>query len=127
MRRKIIIYGTILSIIILFYYAFCHQEIELCSIISSNMGEYRHTYLTVVLNRLYVDDLEECSEKIIEKCLENSFSNMKFNYDNHTFPNELNVQIYLTQWHLKHNKLLYSFEYQQKNNTNNVKYEILNQ
>lgn len=115
MRRKIIIYGTILSIIILFYYAFSHQEMKLYSIISSDMGEYRHTYLTVVLNRLYVDDLEECSAKIIEKCLDNSFPNMKFSYD-HTFPNELSIQVYLTQWHLEHNKLLYSFEYQTHDN-----------
>ena len=38
MRRKIIIYGTILSIIIMFYYVFSHQEMKLYSVISGDMG-----------------------------------------------------------------------------------------
>lgn len=115
MRRKIIIYGTILSIIILLYYVFPKQEMVLYSIISSDMGEYRHSYLTVVLNQLYVHDLYACSEKIIEKCQNNEFSNMKFSYD-HTFPNELSIHVYLSKWHLDHNKLLYSFKYKLENN-----------
>ena len=115
MRRKIIIYETILSIIIMFYYVFSHQEMKLYSVISSDMGEYRHTYLTIVLNQLYVDDLEACSEKIIEKYQNNKFSNIKFSYDC-AFTNEVSVHVYLSKWHLDHNKLLFAFKYKPKNN-----------
>lgn len=42
---------------------------------------YHEERLTVVVNKLYVEDQKVCAEEIVRRCRENSFKSVRFSYD----------------------------------------------
>ncbi len=42
---------------------------------------YHEERLTVVVNKLYVEDQKVCAEEIVRRCKENSFKSVRFSYD----------------------------------------------
>ena len=42
---------------------------------------YHEERLTVVVNKLYVEDQKVCAEEIVKRCRENSFKSVRFSYD----------------------------------------------
>lgn len=76
-------------------------------------SNYKSERITVILNKLFVDDnKEEIAKDIIQKVISNDFHTIKFNLDN-GYPNELNVSVYKTKNDIKTNNILFTFSYKQ--------------
>ncbi len=95
MRRDYIIGCIILTISITLAVMFGSKESQdmlVYSSSSASMGGYHSERIIVIANEKGISDKEKCAEKIVEKCRENSFKNVRFSYDL-SKPNELVVTV----------------------------------
>ena len=72
---------------------------------------YHEERLTVVVNKLYVEDQKVCAEEIVKRCRENSFKSVRFSYDQ-SIPNALYVTVYASKRQAaKGTQQMFSFSY----------------
>ena len=71
---------------------------------------YHEEWLTVVVNKLYVEDQKVCAEEIVKRCRENSFKSVRFSYDQ-SVPNALYVTVYASKRQAEKGKQMFSFSY----------------
>ena len=71
---------------------------------------YHEERLTVVVNKLYVEDQKVCAEEIVKRCRENSFKSVRFSYDQ-SVPNALYVTVYASKRQAEKGKQMFSFSY----------------
>ena len=71
---------------------------------------YHEERLTVVVNKLYVEDQKVCAEEIVKRCRENSFKSVRFSYDQ-SIPNALYVTVYASKRQAERGKQMFSFSY----------------
>ncbi len=80
----------------------------------------RHTFgngstldLTIIANRLYIRDKEEFAEQMLQRCVDNSFHEIRLSYDMNGYPNELSISVYMNpvMWKLK--KRVFRIKYMQ--------------
>ena len=94
MKKKFIISGLILCAV-LFMLAMVHNsdvEVENSQVFSTVNGcDY---YVTAVANRLYIGDRELFAKELIQKCLNNSFEDVKFSYDINEYPASLQITVF---------------------------------
>lgn len=60
------------------------------------IGEYYAESITIVANTLYIGNREEFAKRMIQKCIDNSFKEIKFLYGT-KYPNELTIIVYLNK------------------------------
>lgn len=90
------------------------REMDAVQCISMTASNYYQERITVVLNKLVVTESEEeIAEEIIEKVIANDFYRMKFSFDVHGYPNELNVSVCKTDRDFKSGSELFEFSYEQ--------------
>lgn len=75
-----------------------------------SVGNYNEQQLKVVINRLWVNDNSKCANDILQRCKANSFKSIDFCYDSY-IPNELYVDVYLSDIYVKIGHPLFSFSY----------------
>ena len=80
---------------------------------------------TIIANRLMIWDTEEFAEEMIQKCINNSFKDIRFSYDLSGYSTELRIHIYIYTNKLSCHNQVKSFEiiYAQ-DLTNNPPYNI---
>lgn len=71
---------------------------------------YHEERLTVVVNKLYVEDQKACAEKNVKRCRENLFKSVRFSYDQ-SVPNALYVTVYSSKRQAEKGKQMFSFSY----------------
>ena len=71
---------------------------------------YHEERLTVVVNKLYVEDQKVCAGEIVKRCRENSFKSVRFSYDQ-SIPNALYVTVYASKRQAEKGKQMFSFSY----------------
>ena len=71
---------------------------------------YHEERLTVVVNKLYVEDQKVCAEEIVKRCRENSFKSVRFSYDQ-SIPNALYVTVYSSKRQAEKGIQMFSFSY----------------
>ena len=71
---------------------------------------YHEERLTVVVNKLYVEDQKVCAEEIVRRCKENSFKSVRFSYDQ-SIPNALYVTVYSSKRQAEKGIHMFSFSY----------------
>ena len=71
---------------------------------------YHEERLTVVVNKLYVEDQKVCAEEIVKRCRENSFKSVRFSYDQ-SIANVLYVTVYASKRQAEKGKGMFSFSY----------------
>ena len=71
---------------------------------------YHEERLTVVVNKLYVEDQKVCAEEIVKRCRENSFKSVRFSYDQ-SVPNALYVTVYSSKRQAEKGIQMFSFSY----------------
>ena len=69
---------------------------------------YHEERLTVVVNKVYVEDQKVCAEEIVRRCRENSFKSVRFSYDQ-SVPNALYVTVYSSKRQAEKGKQMFSF------------------
>lgn len=83
-------------------------------------GSRGHTFgngstmeITIIANRLFIHDKEEFAEQMLQRCVDNSFHEVRFSYDMNGYPNELSISVYMnpTMWKMK--KRAFQIQYEQ--------------
>lgn len=108
MKKKnivLLILGSAVLIVYLYYMQFCREPYICSSSILSNQ-----MMLTVVSNKLYILDRKAFAEKIIKKCIDNDCKGVKFSYDI-SIPNSLDVTVYSSKVQLQLGNPEFSFSY----------------
>lgn len=90
----------------------------------SETGTNQYTEeITIIANRLMIWDTEEFAEEMIQKCIDNSFKDIRFSYDLSGYPTELRIYVYTNKlsWHnhVKSFEIIYAQDL-----TNNPPYNI---
>ena len=95
MVKKIVIFVNIVIILFLSYLQW-GREVRICNSRSMVIGEYYTESITIVANTLYIGNREEFAKRMIQKCIDNSFKEIKFLYGT-KYPNELTIIVYLNK------------------------------
>ena len=106
--RKVFIILMIL-IIILLYLQF-GRDMDVYNSYVFSVGDYHEQQLKVVINKIWVNDNRKCANDILQRCKANSFKSIDFCYDSY-IPNELYVDVYLSDIYIKIGHPLFSFSY----------------
>ena len=69
--------------------------------------------ITIIANRLYIRNEKEFAEQMLQRCVDNSFHEVRFSYDMNGYPNELSISVYMnpTMWKMK--KRVFQIRYEQ--------------
>jgi len=102
----IVLYFFVASI----YYLQFGREMEVLHAYSSTSLTYRTEYISVVVNKIYISDQERCAEEIIDRCRNNTFKGIRFQYDK-LVPNELYVEVYRSKGQARTDFPDFSFTY----------------
>lgn len=100
--RFVISIPIVITTILLGYLQF-GREMEICSSRSETSGDLQLKSISVVANTLFISDKEEFAKQIVQKCIENSFKEIKFSYDV-GYPNQLIIMVYLSETEWKEGK-----------------------
>lgn len=113
MKKKIITIFTIAILItIIFYLQFCREE----EVYNTNIESFKNGYcehVNVIANKLIILDKEKFAEEAISKCINNTYKGIMFSYDIKGYPNELTIQVYLSESDLKSGKESFRVYYAQ--------------
>lgn len=96
-----------------FHYMQNEIDMEIYNCHSMSYSNYQEEWITVVVNKPYIEDQESCAEEIVEKCRMNNFKNIRFSFDL-ALPNELRVNVYLSERDVKRHNKAFSFSYTQE-------------
>lgn len=113
-KRIVLMAGTMLIVLGFLWCCYLQnsREMEVYNSSSITAKDYHKERLTVVANKLYIVNREACAEEIFQKCRKNRFQNIKFSYD-YAMPNELHVDVYLSEKDAKRGNSVFSFSYVQ--------------
>lgn len=106
--RKVFIILMILLIILL--YLQFGRDMDVYNSYVFSVGDYHEQQLKVVINNIWVNDNRKCANDILQRCKANSFKSIDFCYDSY-IPNELYVDVYLSDIYIKIGHPLFSFSY----------------
>lgn len=113
-KRKLIVIAVIglLAVAILGYLQ-NGRDVSVCGSHWDTFGNGSTMDITIVANRLYIRDKEGFAEQMLERCVDNSFHEVRFSYDMNGYPNELSISVYMnpTMWKLK--KRAFQIKYMQ--------------
>lgn len=117
MEKKKVLRWLILLIIVLLAAAIFKgkQRGEMMVYYSSTatMGNFHVERLIIVANQRKIWDKQEYAEKIVEKCRENGFQNMRLSYDR-SKPNELEISVCLNEKQAEKGEAEFRFRYVQE-------------
>ena len=99
------------SVIVGCYCLQCKREMQVYSSHTLSFGNQREEYITVVINKLFVADIDKCAAEIIRKYQENDFHEILFSPCR---SGTVYTTVYLSKW-----------QYQIKNPLFKIKYEGL--
>lgn len=113
---RIIIICIFFGIISFSFYLQWGQEMEICNTTSETANNYYSLDITIIAHRLYIRDKEKFAESAIQKCVENSWKDIRFSYDLSGYPNELNIDVYMSNCAYHSHKMAFTIVYSQDNN-----------
>lgn len=97
-------------LVVLFFKAGNNKEMDCVNTITNSYGNGCDARLSIILYQNEIEDELEVAKEIIKKCEENSFKTIKFSYDMR-IPNELDVNVYLTEKDFEEGNKAFSFNY----------------
>jgi hypothetical protein len=109
---------------VLFFKAGNNKEMDCVNTITNSYGNGCDARLSIILYQKDVEDKLDIAKEIIKKCEENSFKTIKFSYDMR-IPNELDVNVYLTEKDFEEGNKAFSFNYDHDGTGDPDKFNIL--
>lgn len=111
-RKKPAVTAGMLSLLtaLLCLYLQYGRDMDVYNTISTTSSNYHEERITVIANRLFIADREQCADHILQKCRENSFQNIRFSYDR-SKPNALYAKVYLSEYAIKYGNPVFEFSY----------------
>lgn len=102
--KKIVIttiLGFFVSIFILIYLQW-GRDMEICNTRPETSKNAYFEEVTLIANKLYIHDKYEFAETVIQKCVDNSWKEVRFSYDIAGYPNELCIYVYMNNYAFEH-------------------------
>lgn len=91
-------------------------EMDALSTYSISCGGKTIQNISVVTNAEILD-CTECTQEIIQHCIDNDFHTIQFSYDVHGYPVEVNARVYETEADWKNGNSIFSFSCLQESDT----------
>ena len=107
--KRVALIFLIVFLIIGFYLQY-GRDMDVYNSYVFSVGSHNEQNLKIVANKLWIKDKRKYAEEILEKCKANSFKSIDFCYDSY-IPNELYVDVYLSDIYIKIGHPLFSFSY----------------
>ena len=98
------------ALLCLYLYLQYGRDMDVYNTISTTSSNYHEERITVIANRLFIADREQCADYILQKCRENSFQNTRFSYDR-SKPNAVYAKVYLSEHAIKYGNPVFEFSY----------------
>lgn len=112
--KKFII--IILCMIIYIAYLQWGRDMEICNTVSESFENGYCEDITIIANKLFIKDKEQFAESVIQKCIDNTWKEIRFSYDLAGYPQELSINVYMNNYAYKYSKRLgFRITYSQKN------------
>lgn len=121
MKKITVIIFSLIVIVIIYYLQFSREDEVYNTYIESFKNGYCDN-INVIANKLIILDKEKFAEESVKKCINNTYKGVMFSYDL-GYPNELTIQVYLSESDLKSGKEYFSIYYIQDKKYN-YKYNI---
>lgn len=114
--------GTLilLSYVLLFGCTNKSVDMDVLSSYSATSANWYELNINVIADKDIVLDRAVCSNKIIQHVLDNDFHSTRFSFDLNGYPNEVTVDVFISEKNFKKGKIDYSFDYVTDFNTENV-------
>lgn len=136
MKKYYIIISFLLGIIIFFIYLQYGQNMEICNSTSETFKNGYCEDITVIANKLYIKDKQKFAKLVIQKCIDNSWDEIRFSYDLNGYPNELSIDVYTNMYKFTYRKKVsfkivysqdaeYNFKYNIKDNPEKFTIQIM--
>ena len=100
------------------------KEMDCVSSITDTCNNSCAARLSVILYQKEINNELSVAKEIIKKCEENSFTTIKFSYDMR-IPNELDVNVYLTEKDFEEGEKAFSFNYSHDGTGDPDEFDIL--
>lgn len=111
--KKIII-TTILSFLTLtIIYLQWGRDMEICNTRPETSKNAYFEDVTLIANKLYIFDKYDFAESVIQKCVDNSWKEVRFSYDIAGYPNELCIDVYINSYDFEHRENAFRITYSQ--------------
>lgn len=105
MKKFKIIVIFLLCIIFLCFYLQWGRDIELCQTNTERAENWYCEDISIIANRLYIHDKQKFAEMVLERCIDNTWKEIRFSYDLAGYPNELYIDVYMNNYTYNHMKI----------------------
>lgn len=95
------ILSLLISIIFLTYLQW-GRDMKICNTRPETSQNAYFEDVTLIANKLYIHDKYEFAESVIQKCIDNSWKEVRFSYDIAGYPNELCIDVYMNNYAFEH-------------------------
>ena len=97
-----------------------HVEMDVFSSYNMTSDNWYKLDISVIADKATVSDKDACSAEIIQHILDNDFHSICFSFDFNGYPNEVTVDVFISEENLQNGEKAYSFEYVTEFNTEHL-------
>ncbi len=114
-RKRCVIVIVVVFVTFVMLYMQMRRDVEVIGnyILRSENGYEEN--ITIVANKIYITDQEKMAKDLVERCVENSFHEIRFSYDLQGYPNGLHITVYTNNITYKLGVVAFELLYIQKN------------
>ena len=106
-----IVYLAVLLVIPILGYLQWGRDVAVCSSNPKIFSNGSLEEISIIANKLYIFDHEKFAEYILQRCVENSFKEVRFSYDLNGYPSEVHISVYMNQFAWKLKKKAFEIQY----------------
>lgn len=108
---------TIIFISVLIYLQYGRETKGYSSIVE-NLGNGYIENVSIVTNKLFIENKGNFSKQVIQEITDNSLKGIMFSYDVQGYPNGLHITVYMDDFHYKNGKSCFKIFYLQDDRYN---------
>ena len=92
-----IVYLAVLLVIPILGYLQWGRDVAVCSSNPKIFSNGSLEEISIIANKLYIFDQEKFARYVLQRCVDNSFREVRFSYDLSGYPNEVHITVYMNR------------------------------
>lgn len=102
-RLHMIVYLAAALVVSVLGYLQWGRDVVVCSSNPKILSDGNLEEISIIANKLHIFDKEKFAEYILQRCVDNTFREVRFSYDLNGYPNEVHITVYMnrTAWKWK--------------------------
>ena len=96
-RFRRIVYLAVLLVIPILGYLQWGRDVAVCSSNPKIFSNGSLEEISIIANKLYIFDQEKFARYVLQRCVDNSFREVRFSYDLSGYPNEVHITVYMNR------------------------------